>query len=75
MALARCTKCGMPKGKTREYVQMVEPIGYPETALICGISKCTNPAMVCLEDDEWKEYQKGERIFKPPTASSKFRVK
>lgn len=75
MALARCIKCGMPKGRTRKYVKMVESIGYPETALICGSSGCTNPAMVCLDEKELKEYESGKRIFEPPTASSKFKVK
>jgi len=54
---------------------MVEPIGYPETALICGSARCTTPEMVCLDENEWIEYQEGSRIFEPPTASSKFKVK
>ena len=75
MALVRCEQCGMPKGRTRKYIRSVEPVGYPDTALICGIAGCTNHGLVWLEAHEWEEYQSGQRIFRPPSASVKFKVK
>ncbi len=75
MALARCRECGKPEGKTRKYIRNVEPIGYPNDALICGKKGCTNPALIWLEAHEWREYQSGQTIFEPPSASAKFKAK
>ncbi len=75
MALARCKKCGLSEGRTAVYVKMVEALGYPDTALVCGKAGCINPALICLNEEEWKEYQSGVRIFSPPTAACKFRAK
>ena len=74
MALVRCEQCGI-KGTKRTYVESVEPVGFPDTAVICGTTRCTNPGLVWLEAHEWEEYQSGRRIFKPPSASVKFKVK
>ena len=77
MALVRCEQHSKPKpkGKTKEYIKSVEPVGYPDTALICGIKDCSNPGLVWLVAHEWEEYKSGERIFKPDSATSKFKVK
>ena len=76
MALARCEECGKPKGVTRKYIRNVEPLGYPNDALICGKKGCVNPALIWLEAYEWREYQSGQTIFEPPsTSSAKFKVK
>ncbi len=75
MALARCEECGRPIGKTRKYIRKVEPLGYPNGALICGKKECLNPALIWLEAHEWREYNLGQTIFEPPTASAMFKVK
>lgn len=75
MALARCEECGKPIGRNRKYFGNVEPLGYPNTALICGKKGCSNPGLIWLEAYEWKEYQSGKTIFEPPTASVKFKAK
>ena len=74
MALARCKECGEPKGTTNSYVRSVEPVGYPETAAICGSSGCENPALIWLNDGEEKTFISGQSIFKLPTAAMKVRV-
>ena len=75
MALARCKECGKPQGKTRKYIRTVEPVGYPDSALICGKKGCANPALIWLEAYEWTEYRFGQTIFGPPSSSAKFKVK
>jgi hypothetical protein len=46
-----------------DYGHRVDPIGYPNTAAICGIKGCSNPGRILPKDVEWKAYQHGERIF------------
>ncbi len=62
MAIMRCRDHG-PRGRTRQYVASVEPIGYPETALICGSANCDAPAFIMLEAEEKAAYDRGERVF------------
>lgn len=75
MAIVRCERCGLKVSRTkRNYVRRVKPRGYPETAVICGLSKCENPGMVWLEEHEFTEYEKGERIFTIPSFAAKVKV-
>ena len=56
--------------------QAVQPVGYPESAIICGRVGCTNPGLLWLEESEWRDYQQGERIFFiPGHAGVKIKVK
>ncbi len=73
MAIMRC-KAHEPKRAQHSYVAAVEPLGYPETALICGSSKCTVPAFIWLETDEKAAYDLGERVFRSFTATMKVRA-
>jgi hypothetical protein len=75
VALVRCTACGSPRGRTRRYVVAVKPVGYPETAAICGRAKCVYPGLVWLDESEKAAYDSGERIFKVPNAAVKVRVR
>jgi len=61
MALCRCQSCGI-QNSSKNYVS-VDPIGYPNAAVICGIGKCTNSAKVWLDDDEFIDYQNGVKLF------------
>ncbi len=64
MALCRCQICGVKKSRSKKnYVTTVDPIGYPNAAVICGIAKCTNPAKVWLDDNDLIDYQNGLRLF------------
>ncbi len=75
MALVRCENCGLDHSRTtRNYVTKVKPVGYPNTAVICGLSKCRGPGLVWLEQDEFKEYENGERVFSIPSFATKIRV-
>ncbi len=74
MAIARCMQC-WPPGAGRAYALAIEPIGYPETGLICGTAGCERPALLWLRASELIEYHGGRRIFPFPTRVAKVRVK
>lgn len=74
MSIMRC-RGHVPKRTTRDYVAMVEPVGYPETALVCGSKHCREPALIWLERHEKVEFDAGERVFKAFTATMKVRAK
>ena len=75
MALARCEKHGQPQGKKKPYLVAVNPIGYPnETALVCGIPACEEPARVWLIDVEKADFERGRTIFGFATNVTKVRV-
>ena len=54
--LVRCVK-----HPSKAYLRSVEPIGYPDTAAICG--RCDNPGKILLNELEWKAYQAGQTVF------------
>ena len=76
MAISRCQNCGRPtSGVKQEYVASVYPIGYPDTAVICGAGKgCHYPGLVWLTTREYSQYQQGVRIFELPTNAIRVRV-
>ncbi len=74
MALVRCKQCGSPKGRTRKYVTFAPPLGYPDTAAICGRAGCERPGVVWLDEQDKKGYDSGQRIFTVPNAAVKIRV-
>lgn len=75
MALVRCVEThGRPTGRKHNYVMSVKPVGYPETAAICGREGCEYPGLVWLTETERAAYRKGHRIFSVPTAAVKIKV-
>ena len=78
MAIARCDK-HTPDG-TRQagteyaYKAFALPLGYPETAAICGREDCEGPARLWLTEPERADHQRGVRIFGIHTNSAKIRV-
>ncbi len=74
MAIVRC-KDHPPKGRTRSYERCVEPVGYPETAMVCGCTHCENPDLIWLETSEVEAFSRGEKIFKSFTATMKMKAK
>jgi len=73
MALVRC-KDHLPKGRTTDYVQSAEPLGYPDTAAICGSKHCDNSGLVWLTNREAHAYEAGQRIFEFATNVTKIKV-
>lgn len=74
MSIMRCPS-HVPKRTSRAYAGAVEPVGYPETALVCGSKHCREPALIWLERHEKSEYDAGERVFEAFTATMKVRAK
>jgi hypothetical protein len=73
MAIMRC-KRHTPTGRTKEYIACVMPVGYPDTALICGSTVCEEPALIWLEREEKAAYDRGQRTFRSFTATMKVRA-
>jgi hypothetical protein len=75
MAIARCQKHGPPTGRTRTFDPApAEPIGYPDTAVVCGLVECREPGLVWLETQERASYRQGVRVFRIPSFAAKLRV-
>ena len=74
MALVRCEQHGRPERGTRVYRLSVRPLGFPNTAAICGRAGCMRPGMVWLDTGDAQAYQKGVRIFPVPNAGIKVKV-
>lgn len=74
MALVRCKHHNKPEGRKYTYVQSVEPVGWPDTAAICGLSGCGEPGLIWLSEEETKKYEKGQRVFGFNNASMKVRA-
>ena len=75
MALVRCEQHGHPKGRTTAYVRSAEPVGYPDSAAVCGLKDCDNPGLVWLTQEESDAYAEGERIFQLATYAVKVKVR
>jgi hypothetical protein len=76
MAIVRCDRCGLNINRTKKqyYATPFKPVGYPDTAIICGIPGCDKPGLVWLETNQYNEYKKGNRIFDLPTNATKLKV-
>jgi len=76
MAIVRCEKCGidMKRTKKKYHETPFRPIGYPDTGVICGLIGCHNPGLVWLEETQYNEYLKGERIFNMMTCTAKVKI-
>ena len=61
MALCRCLKehSSPLRGGYNAYVN---PLGYPDTSLVCGIPSCNNVGIIWLKEPELEAYRKGQRI-------------
>jgi hypothetical protein len=70
MALARCA-LHPPTAQKKSYVQAVAAAG---KGLVCGSAGCFNDAQVWLTSAELLDYQNGETVFSPDSATAKFRV-
>ena len=75
MALCRCEAHGIDERRTKHaYDAYALPVGYPQTAVMCGTAGCESPARVWLNREQVKEFQQGQRIFNVNTGTLKVRV-
>ena len=75
MAIVRCEKHPVRLAlATNRYIRRAEPLGYPNTAAICGITHCEKPGLVWLTNEELDQFNNGERYFRVKTFTVKVRV-
>lgn len=78
MALVRCSSCGVKspgKGRyKRTYVRSVQPLGHPNSALVCGSPSFTSTGLIWLEQSELDAYNEGQRVFDMATNTAKVRA-
>lgn len=75
MALVRCPDHGNPEGRAGNvYVVSVQPLGYPNTAVVCGRPGCANSGLVWLTKEEQVAYAKGKRVFYLSTNAARVKV-
>ena len=75
MAMARC-KLHLPENESapHPYTAFARPIGYPETAVICGRRDCHSPAYLWLTRSEQVQHKAGLRVFMLRGDTAKVRV-
>jgi len=73
MALVRCRE-HPPKGRDGPYVESVKPIGYPDTAAVCGRPECENPGLLWLKKNDAKAWREGQTVFGVHTHTVKIKV-
>jgi len=74
MAIARCAKCGEPKGRTQTYVARAHQVGHPNSSTVCGIKECEGAAFIWLNEQEKTAFDRGQRVFRFPTFAAKVRL-
>lgn len=75
MAIVRCEIHPVQLRFTKnKYFRRVRPIGYPDTACICGHLGCKLPGLVWLTKDEVKDFNNGNRYFEVKTFTIKVKV-
>jgi hypothetical protein len=74
MAQVRCESCGAPKGIKHRFVASVEPVAYPNKAVLCCRRDCQNPGLVWLNEVDKANYDAGERAMVIWGQSIKIRV-
>ena len=63
MIRARCESHGRPEGRIRNYVKSVQPLGYPNDAVICYMRGCQNHAVIWLDEVAAAQYDERIRLF------------
>lgn len=62
MASVRCRK-HVPHSRLNPYCKTVDPIGYPDGALICSKTGCDEPGLLYLNKQEVEQFSSGVRTF------------
>jgi hypothetical protein len=72
MSMARCREHPPQNDRAAApYTACALPVGYPQTAAICGRGDCRNAALLWLTDAEQETHATGNRIFCLETKSIK----
>ncbi len=76
MALSRCfEKHSPPMGRNGNvYVDFAFPVGYPDTALVCGRPGCSHSGLVWMNKEELAAFNNGAAIFQGPNNFAQMKV-
>jgi hypothetical protein len=75
MAIVRCDKHIINRRRAKnKYVRRVKPVGYPNTAVICGRKYCKRPGYVWLTDEDIKLIERGKDNLFPHFEMVKIKV-
>lgn len=75
MAIVRCKEHPVQGNQARNvYVRRTKPVGFPNTAAICGRRYCNNPGYVWLTLEEHDQFIGGRRYYTLDTALVRLRV-
>jgi hypothetical protein len=72
MALMRC-RSHAPVTAAGKHIAAVQPIGFPQSALVCSSEHCEQPAFIWLEGAEKVDYDSGTRVFRVSVDTIKVR--
>jgi hypothetical protein len=77
MVIVRCPNCLTRAPRlSKVFLTLAEPVGYPESAVICGVAGCNEVALVLMQGLDAIEYRGGQRvIFSIANNKAKVRVK
>jgi len=71
--LIRC-KSHEPQGRSNTYVAYAEPVGYPDTAVVCPSADHDEneaiPGLAYMHQRDFRRYKDGKRKFETPTAAT-----
>ena len=73
VSIARCEE-HFPRDRRYKYHARALPIGYPDTAVVCAMPGCDQPALVWLTPSELNAFANGERMFDITPRGLKLRV-
>lgn len=74
MAMVYCEKHGPPRGIKHRYMASVQPLGYPNQAVLCCRRGCHKPGLVWLNEEDKANYDAREREIVIWGQSVKIRV-
>ena len=74
MAMVCCVRHGAPMGVRHDYTMSVEPVGYPNPAVLCCRRSCHKPGLVWLNEEDMLNYHTGKRAIVIWGQSVKVRV-
>ena len=75
MAIVRCEDHPVRLDlATNKYVKRAKPLGYPNTAAICGRTHCEKPGLVWLTEEELNRFNNGIRCFSVKTFTTRVKT-
>lgn len=75
--LVRC-RDHAPEGRKHNYVAYAQPVGYPDTAVVCPSNEHqlteAPPGVAYMHESDFERYLSGKRVFETPTAAANIKL-